>query len=580
MARKATEIPAVRCAIYTRKSTEEGLEQEFNTLDAQREAGESYIASQKGEGWVAIPDRYDDGGYTGGNMERPALKRLLEDVKAGKVDCIVVYKVDRLSRSLYDFAFIMNLLERREVFFVSVTQPFNTSSSMGRLTLNTLLSFAQFEREIIAERTRDKIAVTRRMGKWSGGRPVLGYDVAPEGGRLVVNEEEASRVRSIFSLFLTRKTLLPVLEELDELGWTNKQWTTRKHRTQGGSPFSRTTLRSLLGNILYCGKIRYKEEIHDGEHPAIIEPEVFEQVQALLKTRETGKAGWMRHSYNSLLGGRLFCASCGKVMGHTYTDRKGTRYRYYLCQTVQKGGRHRCTARSIPAPKIEAFVADEICRLGKEPRLLSTELKELEPPPSKAAAIELKTALETFATEWGTLPPAEQSRIMHRIVKKATCDSEKGRISIEVDFRYLLTEKYGEFQTFAGEPGGDSACFLIERRLPFRRPTKQQQPQQPKGRVPRISKVLAMAINFNTQLQNGEVKNLADIARLHRVTRARVTQIMNLLSLAPDIQEEILHLPRIEKGRDKITERSLRPVVAEVVWEKQRLLWEELKSGL
>ena len=212
--------PAIRCAIYTRKSGEEGLQQEFNSLDAQREAAEAYIASQKNEGWVALPDRYDDGGYTGGNIERPALLRLLTDIDAGKIDCIVVYKVDRLSRSLMDFAKIMETFERHKVSFVSVTQHFNTTHSMGRLTLNILLSFAQFEREIIGERIRDKIAASRAKGKWTGGTPILGYDVdRPNGGpKLVINPAEASRVRQIFELYLEHGTLLAVVAELDRCG--------------------------------------------------------------------------------------------------------------------------------------------------------------------------------------------------------------------------------------------------------------------------------------------------------------------------------------------------------------------------
>src|SRR5215831_8561687 len=213
---QTTSKPAnapVRCAIYTRKSTEEGLEQEFNSLDAQRESAEAYIKSQAHEGWLCVPTRYDDGGFTGGNMDRPALKRLLADIEAGVVDCVVVYKVDRLSRSLPDFARLMETFDKSRVSFVSVTQQFNTATSMGRLVLNVLLSFAQFEREIISERTRDKIAATRRKGKWSGGRPVLGYDVDPQGYRLILNEDEAVQVRAIFQLYLQHEALLPVVQE-------------------------------------------------------------------------------------------------------------------------------------------------------------------------------------------------------------------------------------------------------------------------------------------------------------------------------------------------------------------------------
>ena len=217
-------VKLVRCAVYTRKSTEEGLDQDFNSLDAQRDAGEAYVRSQAGEGWAVLPDRYDDGGFTGGNTDRPGLRRLMADVAAGRVDCVVVYKVDRLSRSLLDFAQLMREFEARGVSFVSVTQQFNTASSMGRLVLNVLLSFAQFEREIVGERTRDKIAATRRKGIWGGGRPVLGYAREPGGRRLVIEPEEAERVRDIFALYLAHGSLLPVVKELGRRGWETKAW--------------------------------------------------------------------------------------------------------------------------------------------------------------------------------------------------------------------------------------------------------------------------------------------------------------------------------------------------------------------
>jgi site-specific DNA recombinase len=235
-------LAGVRCAIYTRKSTEEGLEQEFNTLDSQRESAEAFVKSQAHEGWTCLPNRYDDGGFTGGNLERPALQRLLADVEAGKVDCVVVYKVDRLSRSLLDFARLMETFEAHQVSFVSVTQQFNSATSMGRLVLNVLLSFAQFEREIISERTRDKIAATRRRGKWSGGPPLLGYDIDDRGTRLVVNADEAAQVRAIFALYLEHESLLPVVQELQRRGWTNKRWRTRAGHQSGGRPITKTAL--------------------------------------------------------------------------------------------------------------------------------------------------------------------------------------------------------------------------------------------------------------------------------------------------------------------------------------------------
>ncbi|QDT60537.1 DNA-invertase hin [Stieleria bergensis] len=240
---KAEQPKNIRCAIYTRKSTEEGLDQEFNSLDAQRESSESFIASQKQEGWVALPARYDDGGFSGGNLERPAMKRLMADIEAGLVDCVVVYKVDRLSRSLLDFSRIMGTFDEQGVSFVSVTQQFNTTHSMGRLTLNILLSFAQFEREIIGERIRDKIAAQRRRGKWAGGIPVLGYDVDRSGPspKLVVNADEAAQVRRIFAMYLEHESLMPVVHELERRDWRMKVWRTKSGKAKGGRDFDKSS---------------------------------------------------------------------------------------------------------------------------------------------------------------------------------------------------------------------------------------------------------------------------------------------------------------------------------------------------
>ncbi len=299
--------PTLRCAIYTRKSTDEGLDQEFNSLDAQRESGEAYIKSQAHEGWTCLPDHYDDGGFTGGNMERPALQRLLADIEAGRIDCVVVYKVDRLRRSLLDFARMMETFEKYHVSFVSVTQQFNTATSMGRLVLNVLLSFALFEREIISERTRDKIAAARRKGKWAGGHPILGYDIDPRGFKLIVNEAEAVRVRAIFELYLEHQGLVPVIEELDRRGWVNKRWTTRKGRERGGKPFTKTSLHKLLNNVAYIGKIKYKDEVHDGEHAAIVDVDVWQRVQALLERNGRTGGAAVRNKFGALLKGILRC---------------------------------------------------------------------------------------------------------------------------------------------------------------------------------------------------------------------------------------------------------------------------------
>ncbi len=376
-AAKSATLPVVRCGVYTRKSTEEGLEQEFNSLDAQREAGEAFVASQRQEGWTCLPERYDDGGWSGGNMDRPALQRLMADIEAGKIDCVVVYKVDRLSRSLLDFAQMMQAFDKHRVSFVSVTQQFNTATSMGRLVLNVLLSFAQFEREIISERTRDKIAATRRRGKWAGGMPLLGYDVDPRGSKLLVNEAEAVRVRAIFDLYLEHESLLPVVQELDRRGWVNKRWQTRKGHERGGKPFERTSLYRLLTNVAYVAKVRYKDEVHDGEHQALVDPGVFARVQAILQRNGQTRGAQVRNKFGALLKGFLRCVPCGCAMTPSHTTRNGTkRYRYYVCSSAQKRGWDTCPSKSIPAAQIEEFVVGQIKCIGQDQALLHEVLAQ------------------------------------------------------------------------------------------------------------------------------------------------------------------------------------------------------------
>ena len=392
---KTNKIPSstVRCAIYTRKSTEEGLEQEFNTLDAQRESGEAYIASQKSEGWECLPDRYDDGGFSGGNLERPALKRLMADVEAGKVDCIVVYKVDRLSRSLLDFARIMGVFDQRKIAFVSVTQQFNTSTPMGRLVLNVLLSFAQFEREIIGERIRDKIAAQRRKGKWAGGFPILGYDVDRSGNspKLIVNSYEARRVREIYDLYLSLGSLTPVMNELANRGWPNKEWSTKTGLRKGGRAFDKSSLYALLTNPLYAGKVKHKEQLYEGEHEPLIKAEVFDKVQKTL--RYNGRSGGLavRNRYGALLKGLIFCGGCNRAMVHTFTGRGGKRYRYYTCTHAIKSGRKSCPSGSLPAAEMERIVVEQIRGIGQDAALREEVLCQ--------ATAQIEQELAEFQTE-------------------------------------------------------------------------------------------------------------------------------------------------------------------------------------
>ena len=363
MAATSNGTPApkpVRCAIYTRKSTEEGLNQEFNSLDAQREAGEAYIVSQKHDGWTLVPTEYSDGGYTGANIERPGVRQLLADIEAGKIDCVVVYKVDRLSRSLIDFARMMELFEKRGVCFVSVTQQFNTKSSLGRLTLNILLSFAQFEREIISERTRDKQVAARKKGKWTGGHILLGYDLDSRAGKLAVNAVEAERIREMFRLYLEGTPVIEIVQRFDKLGWRNKQWTTQDGNLYGGSPLRRCHIYKLLGNVLYTGQVKVGDEIFPGEHEAIIDQPTFELAQVKLKDNTWKSGNPHRIKMDALLRGMIYCSCCGSGMYSTYSANKERRYRYYVCYRSQQKIEGYCTSRSVSAPLVEDAVVESI----------------------------------------------------------------------------------------------------------------------------------------------------------------------------------------------------------------------------
>jgi site-specific DNA recombinase len=478
----------VRCAVYTRKSTEERTEQEFTSLQAQREAAEAFIKSQAGEGWVCLREPYDDGGCSGGNMDRPALARLLADIDAGKIDAVVVHRVDRLSRSLLDFAKMMVSFERRQVAFVSVTQQFNTATSMGRLVLNVLLSFAQFEREIISERTRDKIAAARRKGKWSGGHPLLGYDVDPHTKKLLVNEEEAVRVREIFQLYLEQQALMPVLAELERRGWRNKRWQTRKGQARGGRPFTKPRLYELLRNVVYVGQVRYKQEVHPGEHAAIVDPALWQRVQDLLSAHGGAHGG--RRSSGALLGGLLRCQPCGCAMTPAQAAKNGgKRYRYYVCTAAQRRGWRTCPSKALPAAAVESFVLEQLRALAADPaawmkalgstlaqqrvllakkeaeaRTLDQELARLRAAYGKASPAQrvalqepkrrakeqraslrqeinaLKRApgsdsdrIQSLAalTETGDgAPTAEQAQLVHRLVQRVDYDGVQGKLTI------------------------------------------------------------------------------------------------------------------------------------------------------
>ena len=371
--------PVVRCAIYTRKSSEEGLEQAFNSLDAQRESAEHYIASHAHQGWTCLLDRYDDGGYSGGSMDRPALRRLLSDVEAGEVNCVVVYRADRITRSIVDFARIMDTLQTHDVSFVSVTESFDTSQPGGRLHLHMMLSFAQYERELVSERTRHKIAAARRRGQWTGGRPLLGYEVdrsSTRSIRLVVNADEAERVRQVFEMYVEHGSLIPVVEILNDRGWRTKQWVTKKGREMGGHAFDKQKLHALLTKVTYVGKVAYRDEIHDGEHEAIVSRDVWKKVQTRLRRNGASGGAEARNKHGTLLRGLLYCGPCGCAMTHTYTPKGNKRYRYYVCAEAQRRGWRTCPSKSVPAGEIEKYIVEQIRCIGRDPGLVAETLEQ------------------------------------------------------------------------------------------------------------------------------------------------------------------------------------------------------------
>jgi DNA invertase Pin-like site-specific DNA recombinase len=503
--------PVIRCAIYTRKSTEEGLEQEFNTLQAQREAAEAYIQSQKQNGWHTLPESYNDGGFSGASLDRPALKQLLQDIEARKIDCVVVYKVDRLSRSLLDFARLLSLFERRSVSFVSVTQEFNTATSMGRLMLNVLLSFARFEWEMISERTRDKMSAARRKGKWLGGAPVLGYDVDPQGGRLVVNQAEADRVREIFTICAGYTTLAAAQREVNARGFTTKEWTSKRGRHHRGSAFTPSRLDALLRNILYMGQVRHKGVVYPGEQPALVEQELWSHVQEQLNL--AARTGAAHHKIDALLLSFLYCAQCGERMGASCTSRQGRRHLYYVC----RAGKRRtppCRQKPVATSDLEASL-----------------LANLEP----------------------ILGPAPNIILVEQSLERVVYDSSTRQVAVTLRdssrFEYSLP--------VANRPGV---------RRSFDQPLKT-------GRVARVSRLMALAIQFQSMVEQGAARNYAELAALGHVTRPRLSQILMLANLAPTIQEALLFLPRTVRGRDSVNENRLRPIARIVDWETQTRLF-------
>ncbi|MFN3727486.1 MAG: recombinase family protein [Allosphingosinicella sp.] len=426
----AKSIRKLRCAVYTRKSTEEGLEMEFNSLDAQREACEAYIASQKPEGWVLYPEPYDDGGFSGGTLDRPALKRLLADIEDGRIDVVVVYKIDRLSRSLMDFAKLVEVFDRGGVTFVSVTQSFNTTTSMGRLTLNILLSFAQFEREVIGERIRDKIAASRKRGMWMGGFVPLGYEVRDR--KLVINDAEAATVRMIFERFVEVGSATALARALAAEGV----------RTRRGRLVDKGFLYKLLNNRVYIGDAVHKGTAYPGEHDAIITRALWDKVHGILRESPRVRAGRTRAATPALLKGLIF-GPTGCAMTPTHTRRGDKLYRYYVSQSVLKRGADACPVGRVPAAEIEGAVVDQLRGLLRAPEVIVGTWRSARPEIDGLSEAEVREALEGLDPLWDELFPAEQARVVQLLVERVDVGEGGVDIRLRVDGLARLVHELG-----------------------------------------------------------------------------------------------------------------------------------------
>ncbi len=421
-------IRKLRCAIYTRKSSEEGLEQEFNSLHAQREACEAYIASQRSEGWVLVRDQYDDGGISGGTLERPGLKRLLADVEDGLVDVVVVYKIDRLSRSLMDFSKLVEVFDRNGVTFVSVTQSFNTTTSMGRLTLNILLSFAQFEREVTAERIRDKVRASRMKGIWMGGNLPLGYAVKDR--KLVVVPSEAETVRQIFNRFLDLGSATELARELDAQGITTRQ----------GNRIDKKFIYRMLNNLVYIGEAVHKGDSYPGEHDGIIDRAVWDKVHTILKESPRTRAARTRADTPALLKGLLYGPD-GAAFSPTHTRKGGRLYRYYVSQTVLKHGAGSCPVGRVPAGEIETGVIDQLRVMFRQPEIVAGTWKAVRTQDNDITEADARDALTRLDPLWDELFPAEQARIVALLVERVDIGTDGLNVRLRMDGLTVLARE-------------------------------------------------------------------------------------------------------------------------------------------
>lgn len=524
----------LNCAIYTRKSSEEGLEQEFNSLDAQREACEAYIASQKHEGWKALPDKYDDGGFSGGNMDRPGLKRLLADIDAGKVKIVVVYKVDRLTRALSDFAKIVEQFDKKGISFVSVTQQFNTTSSMGRLTLNVLLSFAQFEREVTSERIRDKISASKKKGMWMGGYPPLGYDVIDK--KLIINKEETKIIRLIYETYLRLGNVRLLKEELDRLKLGTKRSLNQKGQYRGGARFSRGGLYKLLANPLFKGMIFHKGKIYTGEHESAVSEALWQQVQEKLQANMFGHKSGRRTKSPCLLTGLIY-DSGGNRFSPARTHKKGKPYRYYVSQALlQYRSDQKPQVGRIPADEIEWIVRQEITNFLSDRKNISKTLGADSLDVRQVESLFHQAKLLSDKIEKSNL--SENHDLLRTIIKRITVKADEVIIEVKRDAVVTL---------LGNKSGSGQASILLNTKVRLLRCGIEKRLVVPGDledadaikKMMGIKKAVINGFHWREQFFNGTYATIEDLARTNNVHATHVGKMIELSFLPPKQIEQI-----------------------------------------
>jgi site-specific DNA recombinase len=545
------EASRKRCAIYTRKSSEEGLEQEFNSLAAQREACEAFIRSQRNEGWVWVRTRYDDGGFSGGNLERPALQRLVADIRAGRIDIVVVYKVDRLTRSLADFARLVELFDAEAVSFVSVTQQFNTTSSMGRLTLNVLLSFAQFEREVTGERIRDKIAASKKKGMWMGRNVPLGYDASER--TLVINPAEADSVRSIFALYRELGCVRRVKEEADRLGLRTKCRTTATGTERGGKLFSRGHLYTLLANPIYTGQIAHKGELHPGQQPALIDDETWSTVRDQLAANTSDHRRKAKAAEPSLL-----VDARGERLTPSHAVKKGRRYRYYVSAAlITDAGTDRAQGCRLAAREIEEAVIRILADALNSPARLVERFGAAGIPGDQIRKL-LSRAARMAAALGGS--SGERAKTVRELVEKIIVDEKTIIIKLR---RGLLLG--GDVSSSASEASSDSSVELTATAAFTRRGAETKlvlpglAPQKHSSRCdPALIKAIARGRAWFEELATGRARSLQELAKRDGIARRYIRRLIGLAFLSPQLVEAILQGRQpVELTTTRLTEFDL-----------------------